>query len=72
MHKHIFSGRSLYPEITEYCLDDVNILPALRAKHMGRIGTQWLVKAKEASECRATEARSFSYGPNSESKIRGP
>jgi hypothetical protein len=62
----------LEPKTIEYCQNDIIHLPALREIYIARIKPEWLNKAKEESEHRATQARSPEYDPQSEGKKLGP
>jgi exonuclease 3'-5' domain-containing protein 1 len=68
----VFSIRPLEPKTIEYCQNDIIHLPALREMYEARIKPEWLNKAKEESEHRATQARSPEYDPQSEGKKFGP
>lgn len=72
MSTDIFATRPLDEKIIEYCLNDVAYLPDLHSLYLRRIGGDWLVKAKDESVKRVTEAQTAEYDPNSHTKKLSP
>jgi exonuclease 3'-5' domain-containing protein 1 len=72
MSADIFAVRPMDPKTVQYCANDIIHLPALRQVYLTRISAGWLVKAKEESAHRVSEAHSPLYEPQSSAKALGP
>jgi exonuclease 3'-5' domain-containing protein 1 len=72
MSNDIFSRRPLDAKTMQYCVNDVEYLPALHNVYSKRIKSEWKQKAMDESARRIAEACSPAYEPQSEAKRLGP
>jgi exonuclease 3'-5' domain-containing protein 1 len=72
MPNDIFSRRPLDDKTMQYCVNDVEYLPALRDVYSKRIKSEWREKAMDQSARRVVEACNPAYNPQSEAKKLGP
>ncbi|KAI6346621.1 hypothetical protein MCOR25_010985 [Pyricularia grisea] len=67
-----FNERPLASEVELYCVNDVKILPMLRAMYMPRLGAVWRAKVYNETTKRVWESQQPAYDPHSREKRFGP
>ncbi|KAK7733121.1 hypothetical protein SLS53_008309 [Cytospora paraplurivora] len=68
----VFSKRPLATKTIQYCINDVEKLPDLRAVYMKKLTSAWLDKVEVETRRRLTVARSPGWVPQSRENARGP
>ena len=68
----VFNARPLAPDITAYCVNDVKLLPKLRALYWARLGEQWKEKVRTKTTARVLDSQSPGYQPQGAHKAWGP
>lgn len=68
----VFSKRPLDAKTIEYCINDVEKLPELRAVYINKLTPVWLNKVDVETKRRLTVARSPAWTPQSQENARGP
>lgn len=67
MNDNHFAKRSLAPEVIQYRVNDVIVLPDLHQIYLGRVRPDWLLRVEDESEERVTQALSPAYDPFADS-----
>ncbi|KAI7344992.1 hypothetical protein KC320_g8552 [Hortaea werneckii] len=68
----IFNVRPLPQDLIDYCVGDVQFLPALSDIYRCRLNDHWKEQARAETERRLTDSRSPKYQPKGKKKIFGP
>ena len=68
----VFNARPLAPDIMAYCVNDVKLLPTLRACYWARLGEQWKEKVRIETTARVLDSQSPAYQPQGMHKTLGP
>ncbi|KAK3384020.1 hypothetical protein B0T24DRAFT_607158 [Lasiosphaeria ovina] len=61
MDENRFDVRPIAPDVVEYCLGDVALLPALHELYGGRVDAEWLAKVVDESARRIEEVQAVDY-----------
>ena len=68
----VFNARPLAPDITAYCVNDVKLLPQLRALYWARLDEEWKAMVMTETEARVRESQMPAYEPDGNDKVLGP
>lgn len=67
-----FNARPLDADLTEYCVNDVLLLPVLRDKYLARLDGLWRTKVSVEAAKRVVESQAPTYEPQGKNKRFGP